>query len=129
MITFHGGPANGSILTLKRAPLLLRVVVDAEKNVDALDHFDDQPRPGERVFVYKLIGTPTSYRLYGARDVTGWYVDATYHFAVIKVEAATLRSTAAWRRWALACKTDNLELDTGVSQMTLFNDEGNNDAQ
>ena len=52
MITFLDGPAEGKQLSLSRAPYFLRVVIDADGGVDALDQLDDEIRPGETPHVY-----------------------------------------------------------------------------
>jgi len=56
MFRFFQGPADGRRLALRRAPMLLRVVIDEDTgDVDGLDLLDDEPRPKENVFVYRLI--------------------------------------------------------------------------
>lgn len=57
MTQFEDGPAKGTVLTLRRAPFFLRVVVKSGE-VDALDQLDDTVRAGEVVFVYQLTGPP-----------------------------------------------------------------------
>lgn len=52
MITFLDGPAEGTRISLSRAPYFLRVVIDAAGNVDALDQLADTVRPGEVACVY-----------------------------------------------------------------------------
>jgi hypothetical protein len=56
MIRFRIGPADGKILELRRAPLFLRVVVDSDGTVDALDQLDDEPKPTETIHVYRRDG-------------------------------------------------------------------------
>jgi hypothetical protein len=51
---FVDGPAAGKRLDLRRAPLYLRVVIDADGGVDALDLLDDTPDPGEAIYVYRM---------------------------------------------------------------------------
>ena len=58
MITFVDGPAAGVSLSLQRTPMLLRVVTEACGAVDALDQLDDEPRPGESICVYQIVGLP-----------------------------------------------------------------------
>lgn len=70
MTTFKGGPADGQTLTLKRRPILLRVVQDNDGQFDALDMPDDEPRADEKVFVYILAKTGASGFLDG-RDKQG----------------------------------------------------------
>lgn len=53
-IKFHGGPADGRELMLRRAPALLRVVLTATNGIDALDQPGDEPAIGETVSIYKI---------------------------------------------------------------------------
>jgi len=53
-IKFHGGPAGGRSLMLRRAPALLRVVLSKSGELDALDQTGDEPAIGETVSVYKI---------------------------------------------------------------------------
>lgn len=55
MIEFLDGPATGAKLNLKRTPVFLRVVMDQERQVDALDLPDDKPRAGERIYAYRIV--------------------------------------------------------------------------
>jgi hypothetical protein len=55
MIKFLDGPAKGTELNLRRAPVLLRVVIDRDGKVDALDQLDDLPTPTEKMYVYIII--------------------------------------------------------------------------
>lgn len=49
MIEFLDGPAGNKTLELRRAPVYLRVVIDADGNIDALDQLDDRPKEDERI--------------------------------------------------------------------------------
>jgi hypothetical protein len=100
---FVGGPLDGMSLDIGRAPHYLRVVVDEQGNVDALDELDDVPRPGERVAVYVRPGESEAmhvdYR--DGKRAARWIVNAAYvHLA--DVEGEDLRDTAAWRAWVRA---------------------------
>lgn len=56
MSRFLDGPAAGQELTLARAPIFLRVVIDqTDGKVDALDRLDDTPSPSEHVHVYERV--------------------------------------------------------------------------
>ena len=56
MTRFLDGPAAGNALMLRRAPLFLRVTIDAAGGkVDALDQLDDDPQDGETVHVYRQL--------------------------------------------------------------------------
>lgn len=75
------GPATIETET-RRAPALLRAVVDADGRIDVLDLLFDEPRPTERVFVYRAIPD--------ARGDYRW---------VPEVDGETLRTTRDWRAW------------------------------
>lgn len=83
-IYFHGGPANGCNLMLRRAPALLRVVqIKTGKGIefDALDQLNDQPEPGELVSIYKIRGQAGRVHLCirgKGRAQSGWYATAEY---------------------------------------------------
>ena len=125
MIEFKGGPAHDATLSLRRIPILLRVVVDADSVVDALDQLYDQPRPGERVFVYKRVSHSSYHLKSSCRSLTGWHWSAVYHFVDMPIEVATVRSTDAWRRWAHANAEAPLKLDAGQTQRTFFAEHQN----
>ena len=59
--TFLDGPAQGTRLSLQRAPIFLRVVIDADGTVDALDQLSDQPTATEKISVYHLAGEPSHF--------------------------------------------------------------------
>ena len=53
MIRFLDGPAEGVCLSLRAAPKILRVVRNIEGDEwDALDQPEDEPSPGEEIYVY-----------------------------------------------------------------------------
>jgi hypothetical protein len=104
------GPAAGMELALHRAPVYLRVVIDRQTGaIDALDQLDDEPRPGEAVYVYQ--GDPDTLNalrediIVCVRGPDGLEAAATAqgdyrHRAA--VDGEQLRTTAAWRAWATA---------------------------
>lgn len=108
MITFADGPVQGKTLILRRAPQLLRVVVDSSGSVDALDQLDDAPKPDESITVYRLDQASLcryhvmtrGYGKDGARN--GWYMSAVYRLASDQPDDVTVRNRAAWQEWALA---------------------------
>jgi hypothetical protein len=55
MIRFLDGPAEGVVLELRNAPEMLRVVRDPAGTWDALDAPGDEPRPDEKVFLYRRV--------------------------------------------------------------------------
>jgi hypothetical protein len=105
MIKFLDGPAAGTILQLKRAPLYLRVVIDPRGTVDALDQLDDTPETKEAVWVYRLVAPANWYHLHcGGRrpNGSGFYQQAEYRLHAEQPTDAVLRRTEAWQTWCYA---------------------------
>lgn len=105
MVSFLLGPAGGISLALRRAPKLLRVVRSASGEWDALDQLDDEPRPREEIFVYQLDETIPVERFHvcrSPRSSSGWYVRAQYLYLLNQPLDSDVRTTVAWRAWALA---------------------------
>lgn len=108
MITFLDGPAAGTKLSLHRAPIFLRVVIDRETGrVDALDQLNDVPKKSEAVHVY-YCPEPFMFR----RDIivcppqamaSGEYT----HRA--DVDGEQFRETHVWRAW---CRAQPLDRET-----------------
>lgn len=96
MVRVLDGPARGAVLSLRRAPMYMRVVIDPHGKVDALDQVDDVPEPGETVHVYaRLRGTRSQVSVRPG----GCYETGDYEH-MPDVEAERLRDTDAWRAWA-----------------------------
>lgn len=103
MIRFSDGPAAEQLLMLKRAPLFLRVVMNATtQQWDALDQLLDKPAAGEAIFVYRLVGKP-SYAMLDwtekGRRVGGQFASATYSYVAEQPDEATMRNRDKWREW------------------------------
>jgi hypothetical protein len=101
---FLDGPAAGATLSLRRAPYLLRVIVDTSGGIDALDQLDDEPTEEEEVFVYALAAPPQKAHVcYGGKDRhrSGWFEFGIYRH-LPDVDGERLRETTAWRVWATA---------------------------
>lgn len=113
MITFKDGPARGVTLTLKRAPLYLRVthnprssgVIVCKKyggrEWDALDQIDDKPMSHEALYVYKRITPPTKFHMRAGRS-SGWYMMADYRLHSIQPDDAVMRDNQQWQDWTIA---------------------------
>ena len=74
MIRFLDGPAAGVTLSLRRAPVLLRVVratTGSAVTWDALDQEDDQPKRNEQIFLYRNTGELTGFCLIDYQDGQG----------------------------------------------------------
>ncbi|MEM1083255.1 MAG: hypothetical protein AAGI48_03970 [Verrucomicrobiota bacterium] len=100
MTRFIDGPAKGKTLMLRRAPLLLRVVIDRDsKVVDALDQLDDEPRLTEEIHVYRVKGTVGScFISTRPRRAGGVYAIAEYEYYRDQ-PGESVRSRVAWRTW------------------------------
>ena len=102
---FSNGPAGGECLNLARAPIMLRVVIDPDGKIDALDQPEDSVRPGEAVHVYMLarasnvafVDGVRGGRRHGWREVMSHYV----HFAE-PVPAEITNDNARWAAWCAA---------------------------
>ena len=98
---FLDGPAKLATLDTRRVPLLLRVVIDSDGTVDALDQLSDAPKPSERIHVYQRVGKPSTYHvLCTPRRLSGWHVTAEYRLYEHQPDDATARDSHAWREWA-----------------------------
>jgi hypothetical protein len=94
--TFIDGPAAGTNLMLRRAPIYLRVTIDAAAGkVDALDQLDDRPEDQETVHVYRKV--PGTRSMFCIRP-GGCFETAEYRWIPDAV-GEELRETSAWRAW------------------------------
>lgn len=106
MTIFLDGPAANTFSTpliLKRAPHYLRAVQAMDGTWDALDQLHDEPAPGERIFAYEMVGTPSWCHI-NARGKKGERTGGVFHGGQYKLcdpqpTDAQLRDTAAWRFW------------------------------
>lgn len=107
MTRFIDGPAKGISLSLRTAPIFLRVVhMDkAKREWDALDDYEDTPSPEETIHVYILAGTPGTCHIDGRDPKTGkrfgrWEVMAEYRIwrggDPLEDEK---RITELWQKW------------------------------
>lgn len=115
-VSFTGGPAEGVELELQRAPMFIRVVVDAcaqqqldgtlpDGAVDALDLLGDFPRAGEQLHVYEIVWSHGAMhwhgRTPGGRRTSGVSVAAQYrHRDDVDAGELQLGDNARWRDWA-----------------------------
>lgn len=98
MTKFLDGPAAGITLSIRRAPVFLRVVRDHAGRWDALDQLSDTPRYGETVHVYRKASNDGSVHLRPG----GWFQMATYRLHPEQPDVGTARSTNRWRAWCEA---------------------------
>ena len=109
MTQFLDGPAVGKSLTLSRAPIFLRVTESpgaVGMEFDALDQLDDVARPGERVHVYRIVGSPGSVHYDGVDRKTGKRFGRTEHYAEyqlhpVQPDQETLRDNRKWAEWCI----------------------------
>lgn len=89
-------------MLLGRAPVFLRVVVDAATGaVDALDQRTDVPAAGERIHVYRRRGAMSMAHLCyrgKLRHLSGFYAVAEYDY-LPDVDGELMRDTDVWREW------------------------------
>ena len=106
MIRFLDGPAaHVTHLNLRRAPVMLRVVVNAAGEWDALDQLDDVARPDETIHVYRMEGRPDVMFLDGVKGGRrcGWR--ETYaEYRYLPEQPADVRTNEAWVAWCEANK-------------------------
>ena len=99
MTSFIDGPASSAGLMLRRAPYLLRVVIDRETGkIDALDQLEDEPTETEDIHVYVLAREP--FRAHICRGRGSGYYELGIYRHVPDAPVEELRETAAWRAWA-----------------------------
>jgi len=101
MIVFLDGPGKGRITFLARAPLFLRVVIDHDGTVDALDQLTDEAKPTETIHVYRRDGEPSS-RIVCSRGRGGGcrqFAVAQYRLSEAQPDDATARDNLAWKAW------------------------------
>ena len=112
MIKIIDGIAGGAELQLRRAPTLLRVVIDDEGNVDALDQLDDTPKPDELIIVYITKTHPSYCHIKSQKkELNGFWAIATYRVFEHQPDDEVLRDNKQWRAWAVAHAPSDLYRD------------------
>lgn len=109
MTRFLDGPAAGVVLSLKRAPLLLRVVRAVGGDWDALDQLADTAGPDEAITVYARASAPFSGHVNLGRKGCVWFKAADYRVLAVQPADAAVRTNAAWRAWATEHMHVNVE--------------------
>jgi len=111
MTGFNDGPAAGQRLMLKRAPYLLRVTEEGGK-FDALNELSDEPRPGEKLYAYKMDlsdGGPSFCHIRASKPAaSGFYVIARYKLIEPQPPDEVMRDNAKWGHW---CDTSELRVE------------------
>lgn len=100
MIEAIDGPAKGKTFAIRRAPLMLRLVHDEERDAwDALDQIEDKPNTHEKVYVYKR--EPNTWSFVCVRP-GGRYETGLYRHVPFDGDEAVLYETSAWQEWVIA---------------------------
>ena len=103
LVSFEDGVACGKPLALKRAPALLRVVVDPAGGVDALDQLTDVPRLDEAIVVYRRLAIEPGVVTFSGGRGCAWFNRARYGLVdVPQPDDEEVRGATAWRSWAMA---------------------------
>lgn len=102
MIRFLDGPAADSVLSLGRAPFFLRVVIDTDGAVDALDQLDDTVRESETPHAYVLVGGVGRAIACSRGRGGGCRPSAVAKYRHYENQPAeeVLRDNARWQEWA-----------------------------
>lgn len=98
MLTLRDGPVKGTFMC-RRAPMYVRAVINHNGNADVLDQLDDEPRPMEKVHVYRLV-TEVGRVHINSRSGRGFYALAEYEH-MPEVDGEELRDGYSWRAWAM----------------------------
>jgi hypothetical protein len=101
VIRLLDGPAAGSTLSLQRAPVYLRVVIDPAGKVDALDQLDDMPEDDEVVYVYTKDPAGSSGTLFACgRGGAGGHSQRGHYRHEAEVDGEAFRDNPDWQDWA-----------------------------
>lgn len=111
---FHGGPADGQEMALRRCPLYLRVTFRKRADgllvdFDVLNYLDDQPEKDEILVVYRLTGPANRIHLlirWKNRKNGGWWQTGEYAVNPEQPSEAVIRNNEKWRAW---CEGQPLE--------------------
>jgi hypothetical protein len=99
VIRFVDGPASEVVLTLKRAPLFLRVVRNSRtREWDGLDQLADTPGADEQIFVYLRLGEAGWMHINRGRKGSGIYAMGSYRYYRHE-DGTDLGDNAKWQSW------------------------------
>lgn len=107
MCQFVDGPAGGVYLNLRRAPLFLRAVRDAEE-WNALDQLYDRAKPDEKIYAYVLVDPPSSYHLLvrgKGKKGGGWFQHGQYTLVHPQPPDDVMRDNTKWRAWTVEVRS------------------------
>lgn len=103
VLTFRDGPAQGvELRNVERTPHYLRVTraptADDGVGWDCLDQLDDEPRPEEEIFVYRIQTLAhVCVRGMEADGIESGWRSVYEHATELHFDEETLRSTERWR--------------------------------
>jgi len=110
---FLDGPAAEARLNLRRAPLFLRVVIDADGKVDALDQLTDEPTETEAIHVYRLVAGSVSRGFACSRGRgCSQFVSADYRLHQTQPIDLQARDSVLWREF---CEGESAAIERPVS--------------
>lgn len=99
MIRFLDGPAAGAPLMLRRAPVLLRVVIGPRGRIDALDQTGDVAEAGETIHLYFAVGKPNWMHMRAGKGMGGRWAMAEYRLLPDPPADDVLRDNARYGAW------------------------------
>jgi hypothetical protein len=102
MTRFLDGPAANKTLMLGRTPVFLRVVIDRDGTVDALNNLEDAPKPSEVCHAYQITGTPGWCHINRGGGRGGRYGVADYKLCTVQPSPEIMRDAGAWEIWVNA---------------------------
>jgi hypothetical protein len=132
MTSFLDGPAAREMLMLWRAPIFLRVVENrrAKTNTwDALDQLDDEPKPHEVLYCYRLVKDTGWTHIRAGRGCSGIYRNATYRVVANQPDQDTMRSKVGWRQWCIAERAREVEAQTQAAIDTAEENHEDNERE
>jgi len=94
---------------------MLRAVLNAAGEWDALDQLGDEPASDEGIYLYKMVpGTLSSFHLCRSpRKLSGWYQEADYVVFGEKIPDSILRNHRQWVNW---CDENKNRLTAGYAK-------------
>lgn len=101
---FLDGPAAGVELSLGRTPVMLRVVQNRAGVWDALDQLNDEPKPQEKIYVYRVVPGTQSGMVHvqysTGRGRRGQWMQGADYTALLEQPAdEDVRTNDRWRAW------------------------------
>lgn len=99
MIKFLDGPAAGTELIVRDAPIYLRAVIDKNGAVDALDQPNDTPKLSEKIYAYRMVDGTYKSGFYCGKDGCKLFRSGDYKLCSIQPSQEILRYRESWYEW------------------------------